>query len=93
MIFHITATHTHATCYAHDESKRDTFVQTIMASEAHDVKVLSCTVNAGAHILFLLIEADSMAAVTAWMGPILPFNDYETIPVVDMKAAVESLKS
>ena len=91
MIFHITATHTHATCYAHHEDKRDLFVKTIASAGEHGIEVRSCLVNAGAHKIYLVIESDSLADITTWMGPILDLNDYETMPVVDMKAALESI--
>jgi hypothetical protein len=93
MIFQITATHTHASCYAHSEEKRGVFVKTILEAEEKGVNVLSCHVNAGAHKIFMLIESDSLADITAWMGPILPLNDYDMLPVLDMKAAVESIKA
>jgi len=38
-----------------------------------------------------VIESDSLADITTWMGPILDLNDYETMPVVDMKSAIESI--
>ena len=86
MLFHVTATHTSANCPAYHREKMPEVVAAMdnlesLAKELN-VKIHSLLSGAPEHVSFLVLEADSPAAVTRLVTS-LPFEqDFEVTAVV-----------
>ena len=86
MLFHITATHTSANCPAYHRERMPEVIAAIENFENRakelNVKVHSLLSGAPEHVTFLVLEADSSAAM-AQLTTSLPFEqDFTVTPVV-----------
>jgi hypothetical protein len=84
MLFHVTHTHTWDSCpYNHPEKVRSTFGAALAGVAGTGATLLGAWVDAPAHKMFLLIEAESARQIEEALGPIIPIGHAETRPVVD----------
>ena len=61
MLFHITHTHTPQMCPRHDTNKtRNTWGKTFFKAESSGVKLLASYVDAPAHTVYFIVDADSV---------------------------------
>ncbi len=89
MLFHITHRHTEANCPYHNwEVSGETFAKVGEAMAAANVTVHGSYVNAAAHAVHMIVEADSAEALQMGLDPIIDMGTAVTEPVVDMKAMI-----
>lgn len=82
MLFHVTHTHTWETCPYHDPEKaRATFGKTFAGMGETGAELLGAWVDAPAHKVFLVIDADTADQVEAALAPIIDIGSAETRPV------------
>jgi len=84
MLFHVTHTHTWEACPYHDAEKaRATFGQALAGMGETGVKLVGAWVDAPAHKVFLVIDADTADQVETALAPIIDIGWAETRPVSD----------
>lgn len=82
MLFHITHSHTPETCpYHNPEKARDTFGKMLSSAEQLGVELVGVWVDAPAHKLYLVVEADSTQKIEELLAPVLEMGYAETRPV------------
>ncbi len=85
MLFHVTHTHTWDACPYHDSEKaRATFGQAFAGLEETGATLVGAWVDAPAHKVFLVIDADSAEQIEAVMAPIIDIGSAETRPVSEV---------
>ena len=84
MLFHVTHTHSWETCPYHDpERARATFGQALGGISETGASLVGAWVDAPAHKVFLLIDADSADQLEAALAPIIDIGSAVTRPVSD----------
>lgn len=84
MLFHVTHTHTWDACpYNQPDKVRATFGAAFAGVAATGATLVGAWVDAPAHKVFLVIEADSARQIEEALAPIIPVGTAETRPVVD----------
>lgn len=90
MLLHVTHTHTWEACPYHDaERAKATFGAALAGIAEAGATLVGAWVDAPAHKMFLVIEADSVLQVETALGPVIDIGCAETRPVSD---AAELLK-
>lgn len=94
MLFHITHRHSEANCPFHDpEVIGATFGKVPGAMKDAGVTVHGSYAQAGAHTVYMVVEADSAEAITAGLAPIVDIGTALTEPVVESAAIVKELSA
>jgi hypothetical protein len=84
MLFHITHVHTPETCPYHDPEKaRATFGKMLGGAERLGVKLAGVWVDAPAHTLYIVVEADSAQKLEEFLAPGFEIGYAETSVVQD----------
>jgi hypothetical protein len=84
MLFHVTHTHTWDACpYNQPEKVRATFGAALAGVAATGATLVGAWVDAPAHKVFLVIEAESARQIEEALAPIIPIGHAKTRPVVD----------
>ncbi len=84
MLFHITHTHTPETCpYHNPEKARDTFGKILSGAEQLGVKLVGAWVDAPAHTIYIVVEADSSQKIEELLAPAFEIGHAETRVVQD----------
>jgi hypothetical protein len=92
MLFHIAHRHSEANCPFHDSKViSETFAKVPGAMAEAGVTVRGSFVQAAAHTMYMVVEADSAEAITAGLAPIIDIGTAITEPVVESAALVEEL--
>jgi hypothetical protein len=87
MLFHVTHTHTPESCPAHDpERARETFGKVLSSAEGIGVKLIGAWVDAPAHAVYLVVEADSVEKLSELFFPALTIGHADIRPVEDALA-------
>lgn len=87
MLFHVTHTHTEATCPIHDPEVRSrTFARVLPALETAGVRVIGAWGDTLAHQLFFMLDADNIEAIQEGFDPITDQGTARIQPVVDLAA-------
>ena len=90
MLFHITHTHTPATCPYHDpEDMKATFGQIIANLEATGVKAHGMYVDPPAHTIYMIVEADRAEQIEELLSPAFGIGHAETRVVSDALGVLE----
>ena len=90
MLFHITHTHSPEMCPRHDTTKtRNTWGKTFYKAENSGIKLLASYVDAPAHTVYFIVEADSAENITKFLDPVLTMGSAQIRPVTDGLAAVK----
>ena len=90
MLFHITHTHTPEMCPRHDTNKtRNTWGKTYFKAESSGIKLLASYVDAPAHTVYFIVEADSAETIAKFLDPVLNLGTATIRPVTDGLAAVK----
>lgn len=90
MLFHVTHTHTGESCPAHNpELIRTTFGKMLSSAEKIGVNVIGRYVDAPAHTVYFILEADSVEKLADFFEPALNIGHAEIRPVEDGLAAVK----
>jgi len=94
MLFHVTHRHSEANCPFHDPKIiSETFGKVPGAMEEAGVTVRGSYAQAGAHTVYMVLEADSAEAITAGLAPIIDIGTALTEPVVESAAIVDELSA
>jgi hypothetical protein len=94
MLFHISHRHSEANCpYDDPDVISETFAKVPGAMADAGVTVRGSYAHAGAHVVYMVVEADSAEAVQAGLAPIISIGTAVTEPVVESAAIVEELTS
>jgi hypothetical protein len=89
-MFHVKHTHTWESCPAHDPDLiSSTFGKMLAGAEKTGVKVIGRYVDAPAHTVYFIIEADSAKEIANFFEPALKIGHAEIRPVEDGLAAVK----
>lgn len=84
MLFHVTHTHTWDACpYDRPDRVRATFGAALAGIGSTGATLVGAWVDAPAHKVFMVIEADSARQLEEALAPIIPVGHAETRPVVD----------
>jgi hypothetical protein len=84
MLFHVTHTHNWESCPYHDPEKaRDTFGKTMAGLGSTAATVVGAWIDAAAHKLIFVIDADSLEEIENLLAPIIDLGCAETRPVND----------
>jgi len=90
MLFHITHVHTPDTCPYHDPDKaRATFGKMIGGAEQLGAKLVGVWVDAPAHTLYIVVEADSAQIIEELLAPGFEIGCAETRVVQDGMAVLQ----
>ena len=90
MLFHVTHTHTWESCPAHNpELIKSTFGRMLSSAEKIGVNVIGRYVDAPAHTVYFILEADSVEKLADFFEPALNIGHAEIRPVEDGLAAVK----
>jgi len=88
MLFHVTHVHTPESCPAHDpERLRATFGKIFANAEQIGVKLVGVYVDAPAHTIYFIVEADAAEKLRDLFDPGLNIGRAEIRPIVDGLAA------
>jgi len=94
MLFHVTHTHTWESCpYNDPEKARSTFGAALGGIAESGAKLVGAWVDAPAHKVFLVIDADTVEQVEVAMAPIIDIGCAETRPVSNAAEVVERTTS
>ncbi len=84
MLFHITHIHTPETCpYHNPEQARATFGKVLSGAEELGVKLVGVWVDAPAHTIYMVVEADSSQKIEELLAPAFEIGRAETRVVQD----------
>jgi hypothetical protein len=84
MLFHVTHTHSWDACpYNKPDKVAQTFGAALSGVAATGAALVGAWVDAPAHKMFLLIEAESAGQIEEALAPIIDIGQAETRPVVD----------
>lgn len=84
MLFHITQTHTPEACpYHNPEKARATFGKMLSGAEQLGVKLVGVWVDAPAHTMYVVVDADSAQKLEELLAPALEIAHTETRVVQD----------
>ncbi len=84
MLFHVTHDHTWESCPYHDAEKaKATFGAALAGIADTGAELVGAWVDAPAHKVFLVIDADTVEQVEAAMAPIIDIGCASTRPVSD----------
>lgn len=90
MLFHITHTHTWDACPYHDpERGMATFGKAFGGMSEAGVTLHGAWVDAPAHKVFFIMEADSAQQIEAALAPVVNVGSAETRPVVSFADILE----
>jgi hypothetical protein len=90
MLVHVTHTHTWESCpYHHPEKAKATFGATLAGIAETGAELVGAWVDAPAHKVFFVIDAETVDQVEEALAPIIDIGCAETRPVSD---AAELLK-
>lgn len=90
MLFHVTHKHTAQTCPADDKEKvKNTWGKVLKSADEVGVKLISAYVDAPAHTVFLVLDADSPEKLEKFFFPVLKIGHGDIRPVTD---AMETVK-
>ena len=90
MLFHITHVHTPEACpYGNPEKARDTFGKMMASTEQIGVKLVGAWVDAPAHTVYAVIEADSTQKIEELLAPVMKIGHAETRAVSDAAAVLK----
>jgi hypothetical protein len=92
MLFHITQTHSHVNCFAHEPDKRAIFAKALKGGEEIGVKVLASYSDTPGHRSFLIVETDSVDKLQKFIDPMLELWDSEIHPVTDTLSVLKRLQ-
>ena len=86
MLFHVTHRHTHETCPARSdgfERAKQTFGKVLTTEHAEETgaHLVAAYVDAPAHTVFFIIEADATEALSRFLMPLLQLGSAEIRPV------------
>ena len=83
-MFHVTHIHTPESCPGEDVQRaRETFGKLLGSAEKIGVKILGAYVDAPAHTVYIIIEADSNEKISEFFRPTLTIARAEIRPVED----------
>ncbi len=89
MLFHVTHTHVWEACPYHDADRaRETFGKMLGGFADTEARLVGAWVDAPAHRLFLVVEADSAPQVEEALAPVIDIGWAETAPVADAAEVV-----
>ncbi len=84
MLFHVKHTHSWEACPYHDADRaKETFGKAIAGIEESDVELVGAYVDAAAHTIFLVLDANSAAQIEVALAPMINVGWAETRPVVE----------
>jgi hypothetical protein len=90
MLFHVTHTHTWESCPAHDpELIKHTFGKMLTSAAKTGVNVIGRYVDAPAHTVYFILEADKAEQIADFFEPALKIGHAEIRPVEDGLSAVK----
>ncbi len=91
MLFHVTHVHSSDTCpYNKPEIIKDTFGKVPGSIEDAGASLVGAYVNAAAHTIYFIIDANSAEQLQACLDPIIDMGDTDTSPVVDFEAVIRA---
>ncbi len=89
MLFHVTHTHSWDGCPYNDPDRgRETFGKAFAVMADSDVELVGAWVDAPAHTVFLVLDADSSLQIEEALAPIIDVGWAETRPVGDLADTV-----
>jgi len=84
MLFHVTHSHSWESCPYHEPEKaKATFGAALTGVAEAGAELVGAWVDAAAHKVFLVIDADTVEQVETAMAPIIDIGCAETRPVSD----------
>ena len=90
MLFHITHVHTPESCpYNNPEKARATFGKMLSSAESLGVTLVGVWVDAPAHTIYIVAEADSSQKLTEMLGPAFQIGRAETRVVQEGRALLQ----
>ena len=90
MLFHITHVHTPETCPYHDKEKaRDTFGKMMANIEELGVRLVGAWVDAPAHTVYFVVEAESVQQIEELLAPGLKIGRADIRPISDAVALLK----
>ncbi len=92
MLFHVTHTHTEATCPYHNDEIRDrSFGQVLPSLTDAGISVVGAWTDPPSHQMFFVLEADSYDALHRGLAPIIDQGTADIRAVTDFGRAVEEV--
>lgn len=93
MLFHITHTHDPNECLFEDPTKLgETFGEVDASMARAGATVVGSWVNAPAHTFYWVVDADSAAAITHGLAPIIPRGHADIRPIANLQETVAMLR-
>ena len=93
MLFHITHEHTEETCPAHDADRmKATFGKLREAITETGITLRGFYVNAAAHRVYMIVEADSIEKLNMVLYPVLTIGTAEIEPIADAAATTKAFE-
>jgi len=90
MLFHITHVHTPESCpYHNPEKARATFGKMLSSAEQLGVKLVGVWVDAPAHTMYIVVEADSAQKIEELLEPAFEIGRAETRVVQDGRTLLQ----
>lgn len=85
MLFHVKHTHSWEACPYHDaERAQATFGKAMAGIMESEVELVGAYVDAAAHTVFLILDANSAAQIEEALAPVIDIGWAETRPVVSV---------
>ncbi len=92
MLFHITQTHSHQNCPAHDPDAMATIKKWFQSAGEFGIKLAAAHADTPGHAGFYVVDTNSVDDLQNWIDPILPYFNHEIRPVSDVLSVVERLQ-
>ncbi len=92
MLFHITQTHSHQNCPAHDSDAMATIMKWYLSASDFGIKIVAAHADSPGHAAFSVVDCDSVENLQKWIDPILPYFNNDIRPVSDVMTVIKRLQ-
>ena len=87
MLFHIQATHSYKTCLTNDPEKKKILRDALKSAEQKGVRIHNLVSSRPAHILWMIVEAETFEAIDKMFESIRAMTDAVINPVMALPAS------